>query len=75
MLLFVVVHLTGSVLDEDAPFGSSILRSFYSARVGRGSCSESLSRLCACRLRLVCFVVPVMLSSKAVYVLLFHLVA
>jgi hypothetical protein len=38
----VLLHLTGEVQDEGAPFGSSILRSFYSARAGRGSCSESL---------------------------------
>jgi hypothetical protein len=50
-LVPVPLHLIGEVQDEDAPFGSSILRSFYSARAGRGSCSESLSRLCACRLR------------------------
>jgi hypothetical protein len=73
----VLLHLTGQVQDEGAPFGNLNFVPCSSARAGRGSCSESLSRRCACRLHVcgVFCVVPAVLSSKAVRVLPFRLVA
>jgi hypothetical protein len=46
----VLVHLTGSVLDGDAPFGSNVLRAIHVVKGWHGSCSGGLlTRLCACR--------------------------
>ena len=35
----VLTHLTGSVLDEDAPFGSSVLHAIHVVKGWLGSCS------------------------------------
>jgi hypothetical protein len=38
--IHVLVHLTGSVLDEDAPFGSNVLHAILVVKGWHGSCSE-----------------------------------
>jgi hypothetical protein len=37
-----LVHLTGSVLDEDAPFGSSVLHAIHVVTGWHGSCREPI---------------------------------
>jgi hypothetical protein len=39
----VLLHLTGSVLDEDAPFGSDVLHAIHVVRGWHGSCSEPIN--------------------------------
>jgi hypothetical protein len=39
----VLVHLTGSVLDGDAPFGSNVLHAILVVKGWHGSCSEPIN--------------------------------
>ena len=39
----VLLHLTGSVLDEDAPFGSNVLHAIHVVKGWRGSCSGPIN--------------------------------
>jgi hypothetical protein len=39
----VLVHLAGSVLDEDAPFGSNVLHAIHVAKGWHDSCSGPIN--------------------------------
>ena len=39
----VLLHLTGSVLDEDAPFGNTVLPAIHVAMGWHGSCNEPIN--------------------------------